>query len=529
VPSDGNTSIPPAEGIPERPKMLFVNGPWDYLGARTRAAYVEPFHALLRQDFDVTSVPMPCDLAEEVARHRPDIILFHTGIECQGEPRLVVNNPGASPEIPRLAFILRDPFTPTRRVALKRARMWGAHGVIMTFRPSDSPNPTFDDGFYLPWWVDDKVFKDYGLEKDLAISLTGSGWFNKTLYVWRSGITEGLASKVPFFHTPSLDQPSGAKIPVCEFVGEDYARLINRSYFSAGCGSENRYLTQKLFEIPGAGACLITEKSEALEAIGMRDGINCVFTDGKHVAERVLELLRNTDRLREITAAGHALIHGGHTQRHRRLVVDWFRLWKSREPGQTIVQVHPFKPLVLADPGRSRPAWEFPTENPFVDMIRDGIKAYRAGNTNKALEAFGTTLSRVPWVSESRLGTTMGLMRKHRYEEAFKVHFSHLNFTDGMTPGTEFDPVDQAVTALVLMCMKQHDKAVTLLGFWPESRHPSINAMRWVARKRLPELTSAAVFQVSEGDSSVNTPTLHEFVAPDFGCWVSWINTFLKR
>jgi hypothetical protein len=509
--------------------MLYVNGPWGYLSSRNRAAYVEPFLALLRQDFDVIPVETPCDLAEEIPRHRPDIVLLHTGIESPGEPNPVVEGADAFPEVPRLAFVLRDPFTPTRRNALNRARRWRADGIIMTFRPSDSPNPAFDGGFYLPWWVDDTVFRDYGQAKDIPVSLTGSGWFNKTLYVWRSGVCEGLSRKIPFFHAPSLDEPPEAKVPGCEFVGEAYARLLNRSHFSAGCGSENHYLTQKLFEIPGAASCLITERSEALEAIGMRDGVTCVFTDGKDVAARVSQLLREPGRLREITAAGHRLIHGGHTQRHRRLVAEWYGLWRRKGPGQRIVQVHPFRPLQLVDEEQPTPEWEFPTENPFVDLIREGFEHYRSGNMNRALECFGRTLERVPWVSEARLGTAVGLMRKHHFEEAFRVHYYHMQFTEKLTPGSEFDPVDQAVSALILVCLKQPEKAVAVLAFWPTVRHPALNAMRWTAAQRFPSLAKGPVFEVAEGDSSTNSESLHRLVAPHFEAWASWIKGFLKR
>jgi hypothetical protein len=193
------------------------------------------------------------------------------------------------------------------------------------------------------------------------------------------------------------------------------------------------------------------------------------------------------------------------------------------------VQFHPFEPLVLVDEKESAPAWEFPTENPFVDLLREGLQAFRAGNNNKSIESFAVALERVPWVSEARLGITVGLMRKQRFHEALKIHSFHLGTTEALTPGGEFDPVDQALTALILVCLKEPEKAAALLGFWPGVRHPALNAMRWVFAKRYPALAKTPVFLIERGDSSCNTETLHIVVSPTFENWESWITGFLKK
>src|SRR5690606_22995728 len=131
--------------------------------------------------------------------------------------------------------------------------------------------------------VEDGLFRDYKEEKDIPISLTGSGWLNKCIYTWRHDIFRALMPRFPVFHAPSL----GNRQTSHDYVGEAYARLLNRSRFSAGCGTINRYFTLKLLEIPAARSCLIAEEIEVLQAMGFRDGVNCVFATPQNVADKV--------------------------------------------------------------------------------------------------------------------------------------------------------------------------------------------------------------------------------------------------
>ena len=509
--------------VPARPRLLYFNGPWDFLGERMRRSFIEPFHALLAQDFEVISVEGDRDFAREVEQHRPDLVLFHSGCEAPREPAVTITNTDAYPELPRIGYIYRDPFSPSRLIAMNRLRTWGVHQVFTAFRPSDAPAPYFADTIYVPFWIDDALFRDYGETKDLPISLTGAGWLNQCIYLWRHGVFCQLMPRLPVFHAPSL----GNRATNHDFTGERYARLLNRSQFSAGCGTANRYLTLKLLEIPAARACLVAEEIEVLKALGFRDGVNCVFATPENVAAKLQRLLAEPARLQAITDAGHRLVRENHTARNRRMFAEWFQLWQQRQPGQRIVQTNPLRPLELA-PVDAPIRGTFPTENPIAEGLVAGYRLLAQQQWAEARAKFEGILAIIPCIAEARLGAAMALLRLALPAEAqahldysLKLMVSHFGYAHP-------DPIDLAFAAVAAMRAKDPRRAVVLLASAPELRHPALNAMRWIFAKAMPALAQQAAFQICEGDVSVNTHTVHLLPQQTFREWVALLMAHLK-
>ncbi len=507
-----------------RPRLLYFNGPWDYLGERIRQSYIGPFRRLLEQDFEVISVEGDRDFKVEVEAHRPDLVMFHTGSEAPGEPEVKISNTDAFPEIPRLGYMFRDPFSPSRMATMNRLRAWRVDQVFTDFRPSDAPAPYFQNTMFLPWWVDDTLFKDYGEQKSLWLTLTGSGWLGKCIYVWRNDITRQMLPKIPIFHAPSL----GNRLTNHDYTGERYARLLNRSRFSAGCGTVNRYLTMKLLEIPASRCCLIAEEIESLKAIGFKDGVNCVFADKDNIAAKIQALLANPERLQAITDAGYALVHERHTQRNRRMFAEWYRLWKNRQPGERIVQVNPFEPLQTIGAGAELPACTFPDENPLRDKLVEGYRLLAAQRWPEALEKFEWIIAIIPCVAEARLGAAMCLMRLGRLNDAaahlsynFNLMVKHFGYAHP-------DPIDLAFLATLCLRGKDVKTAVQLLTSYEQVRHPALNAMRWIAAKIKPDLASSPIFQVAEGNETTNVETVHLLPQKNFSEWVAILMAHLR-
>jgi hypothetical protein len=510
---------------PARPRLLYFNGPWDYLGARIRHSYIEPFRRLLEQDFEVISVEGDRDFRADVAAHQPDLVMFHTGSEAPGEPEVTITHTDAYPEIPRLGYMFRDPFSPSRMATMNRLRAWRADQVFTDFRPSDAAAPYFQDTMYLPWWVDDTVFRDYGEAKSLWVTLTGSGWLAKCIYTWRSDICLQLLPRVPVFHAPSL----GNRQTNHDFVGEQYARLLNRSRFSAGCGTVNRYLTMKLLEIPASRCCLITQEIEVLKAIGFRDGENCVFATKENVVEKVRRLLAVPARLQAITDAGYQLAHERHTQRNRRVFAEWFQLWKNRQSGQRIVQINPFEPLRIIAAGTPAPAYTFPTENPLNESLLVGYRFLAEQRWPEALAKFEEVIGIVPCVAEARLGAALCLLRLGRAPDALTHLAYNYNLMVKHFAYRHPDPIDLALLAVGLLRNKDPRLAVQLLGSYEEVRHPALNAVRWIVAKANPALTARRVFQVSDGDESSSVLTVHILPQRTFAEWVALIMANLRN
>jgi len=507
-----------------RPRLLYFNGPWDYLGERIRQSYIEPFRRLLEQDFEVISLEGDRDFRVEVETHRPDLVMFHTGSEAPGEPEVTITNTEAFPEIPRLGYMFRDPFSPSRMATMNRMRAWGVDQVFADFRPSDAPAPYFQDTMFLPWWIDDTVFHDYGEEKSLWLTLTGSGWLGKCIYIWRNDICREMLPKIPIFHAPSL----GNRQTNHDFTGERYARLLNRSRFSAGCGTVNRYLTMKLLEIPASRCCLIAEEIESLKAIGFQDGVNCVFATPENIAAKVQALLENPERLQTITDAGYKLVHERHTQRERRVFAEWYRLWQARRDGERIVQVNPFEPLQVVAPGAPTPACTFPEENPLRDKIVQGYELLGAQRWAEALECFDWVIGIIPCVAEARLGAALCHLRLGRVKDAtphlgynFNLMVKHFGYAHP-------DPIDLAFVGLACVRGKELATAVQMLGSYEHVRHPALNAMRWIVAKIRPELATRSVFQVREGDDTSNVETVHILPQRTFAEWVAFLMAHIR-
>ena len=501
-----------------RPRLLYFNGPWDYLGARIRRSYAEPLGRLLAQDFEVVSVSGSCDFAREVERHQPDAVLFHSGIGAHSEPEITIRNVDAFPELPRMGYVLRDPFSSLRTAAINRLRAWRVHQVFTPFRVSDSPAPVFRDSIYVPWWIDDSVFHDYGEEKSIPISLTGGGWFPRSaFYPWRFAVAAKLLPRFSVLHLPvQLPHLAGHA-----FVGGEYARALNRSLISGGCGSINRFLTLKPLEIPAARCCLLTEETEVMKAVGFRDGVNCVFADEHTVAEKVQALLDDPARLRAITDAGHRLVHERHTQRHRRMFIEWYRLWRIRGAGQRVAQSDPFGPLQLIDAAAPTPPVQFPTENPFIAGVEAGYGALAAGRNAEALGHFQSALDAFPYMAEARLGAAICHLREGRHQSAFDDlgHFQNFEWQHCEVPRHP-DVLVLAHLALLLL-FRAPEAGLGLLEKFSHLRHPALNALRWVIANRRGEFGKrAARLVASDQDDSRNIEAVHLLPEQDFCGWV---------
>src|SRR5262249_13744146 len=142
---------------------------------------------------------------------------------------------------------------------------------------------------------------------------------------------------------------SGKPSAISFFEGERYARLINSAWIAPTCGTICNELVRKHFEIPACGTCLLTQKTEGLEAAGFADFVNCVFADENDVLDKLQWLFERPEELERITKAGKELVESRHTIRQRNQVFQWYALHRKLKPGQRIVQPGPFLPLTIAD------------------------------------------------------------------------------------------------------------------------------------------------------------------------------------
>ncbi len=507
-----------------RPRLLYFNGPWDYISDRLRQSYVEPFRRLIEQDFEVISIEGNCDFRREVEKHRPDVALFHTGIECANEPEVTITNTDAFPELPRMGYVARDPFSSSRLAALNRLRAWRVNQAFLWARASDSPTPLLANAIYVPWWIDDAIFRDYQEPKTIPLTFTGSGWLRKQFYTWRQPVFLQLVQKLPVYHVPAFQSHQKDET----YVGESYVRLLNRSLISGGCGSVCRYLTLKLIEIPAARCCLITEETELLKALGFVDGVNCVFVTEENAVAKVQALLDDPARLQAITDAGFELVHRRHTQRNRRMFAEWFQLWKQRQPGQRIAQCDPAGPLQLVDAAAAIPPG-FPTENPLNERLFLGYRLLNEGRWAEALQEFVPIVEIIPYVVEAQLGIAICQLNLGKAENAGRILVGMFMSQQKLFAYKVPDPLTLAFTVICLARDNQQNKAIDFLASHAAVKHPALNALRWVAAKHWPAFRKKYPTWPTEEESEAQTvETLHILPARSFFEWTEYWAAYLN-
>jgi tetratricopeptide (TPR) repeat protein len=506
----------------KKPVLLYFNGPWGNTNEFLRETYIDPLKSLLEIDFEVVSTSLNKDFKSEVQRHNPDLVVFHGGCEGPKLPTYNLKNTDYRPDLLRIGYSIHDPHTPSRTQAFSMFEQWGVHYVVNIFSPWDTLANTPPNHFYLPHWIDEKIIRDWGEPKVIPLALTGSGWFSDTAYPWRFDVFKNTVFRIPFLHAPSteMDDPSSG------YIGEAYGRMLNRAYFSAGCGTINHYLTKKLLEIPGARCCLIAEESDILKHLGFANNVNCLFSDGSDLVPRMRALLRAPQELQNITNAGYELVQSSHTARNRPLFKQLFELHSRKAPGQSIVQGDPFKPLQFIEAGTPAPLWNVPKDNQLINHLRAGYDLLARRQYGEARKEFAWAVSKIERSAEGRLGLAICLSHLGQTKEAIdnlNVNISKL--TEYYAIGRP-DPIDLAyLVALHLQC-KETARAVQLAASYPDLRHPALNAIRHLLSSANPSLkTKSPAFCIEKGDCSQNVVTVHAVPPKSF---VEWQETFLE-
>jgi hypothetical protein len=296
--------------------------------------------ALAAEDFDMDEL---CD------RVQPDFILYESpGLDAEN---LKIENPAAHAGIPRFGFQMQDPQCSTRvgflRVVEKLNIQWiFTHLAEASIRQSPELK---DRTFSVSLLFDDAVFRDYGLPKDIPVSVFGASTAPE-IYHWRTDVVRDIADHFPtFIYThPGYRKPTPRhKFPV---VGEAYARLLNRSYFSLADTTRFDYLVRKHLEIPASGAVLVSPDTPALKPYGFKDMENCVLGKGRALFDKIAALADNPDLYERIRKNGHDLAHGKYTGKNWRGILDFYECFKTLKPGETIQQqgfLGPFKIVPL--------------------------------------------------------------------------------------------------------------------------------------------------------------------------------------
>jgi hypothetical protein len=438
--------------------------------------------------FEVRIVDYDCDYAQVCEHFNPEICVFESGV-YSGERR--IKNTNSRPEIPKLGFLHADAYDAARAVFISDMAGWGVEDFFTTSVAMAEYSPEIAERLFVwPNAIDPSTFRDYGIEKNIPVLFTGS---QERHYPWRNSVNRILSQRYSTMTMPHFGWGGGTSRMI---FGEEYAKLLNASFFVPACGSMARDVVRKQLEIPAAMSCLVTERTPNLEAFGFVDMVNCVFAEGKNVLEKLDDLWHDKEQLGRITRAGHQLVHSSHTESNRSQVLEWLELSSKRQPGQRVVQKSPCGSLTLASADSRSPI----RVGPGIDRtnITSGWRLLRTQRLEAAEREFLKCLNYY-FIPEAVTGLVFVNLAKGDAAAALEWATQALSDAFDERGSSDPDPVLWACRIRALICAGQIGAAASSARRFLHLAHPELDRIRAALAEILPEHTKAP-FSVPAGN-----------------------------
>jgi len=502
-----------------KPRLLFFQR--SYAGSvpeflRTQAAeHVK----CLSENFEVTVINRDCDYPEICDRYQPDLALFETGVNLASCPRLQITRTHAHAMVPKIGFVNADAWCETRSATISEMELWGLECLFSISATALEHTPELADRLFIwPVFVDADVFRNYHLPKLIPVLLTGS---TAPQYPWRLHVYEYVARRYPSLICPHHGYLTQSR-PGEMMHGEQYARAINASLIVPACGTVAREIVRKHFEIPACNACLVAERSAALEAAGFVDMENCVFADENDVLAKLSHLFNHGDELQRITAAGHDLVQARHTLQHRDQVARWFRLRGSVAPGQRLIQIGPFGPfrIVSADSGLHNDYVR--GDGLHLRFLAEGDRKMARRDYREAEAAYRHCLTYMNALPEARLKLAICLLCRGDAAGASQLLFNLLEYTLAEYKAPDPDPVEWAYHILALLCRGDLSLAGERIRQFPTLHHLELDRTRHVV-SLLTELRVAAI-----APDRAKRKSIHQLPVRSMREWTEQVCRMLK-
>ncbi|MGR6836832.1 glycosyltransferase family protein [Syntrophomonas erecta] len=167
-----------------------------------------------------------------------------------------------------------------------------------------------------PHQVNTSIFKDYGLPKDIDYLLMGD--VLPRLYPLRHKILETMYGQPGFvYHEHPGWRNFNDQDQATEYIGERYAREINRAKIFFTCCSIYKYPLLKYFEVPACNTLLLAPSLPELRALGFVDEVHFVSIDELNFMEKAEYYLNHERERQEIARQGYEMVQIRHSTRQR--------------------------------------------------------------------------------------------------------------------------------------------------------------------------------------------------------------------
>ena len=432
----------------------------------------------LSQFFDLTIIDHSCDYRRMCDTYHPDLALFESGIYV-GERH--VANVSAHPNVPKLGFIHCDAYCSTRQTAIIDMARWGITTFFAISVSMGSYSTAFAENLFVwPNFANPEIHHDYQLPKVIPILFTGSQAMH---YPWRNRMHRILSQHYPTLQCPHFGWTgANAERAASRLMhGEQYARLINSTLIAPTCGTIANDVVRKHFEIPACNACLMTQRTPAVEAAGFRDLVNCIFVDDDNVIEKVDWLFNQPELLHRITQAGRELVESHHTIRNRDQLFQWYNLHQQLKPNERIVQLGPFQPLTIVEQGSNIRNAHLMTGGAQRLLLAQGDEKLWSGRYDEA-EALYRRCLNYHDMPEPKLRLALCSLYTGDPAGAEAILREQFHRVMEGRAGAEPDPVEWAYYMVALLCRGRLGEATLRGEQFSRVRHEELDRVRTALR-----------------------------------------------
>jgi tetratricopeptide (TPR) repeat protein len=307
--------------------------------------------------------------------------------------------------------------------------------------------------------------------------------------------------------------------------GEQYARMINASWIVPTCGTSEKEIVRKHFEIPASKACLVTEKSSALEYAGFVDMQNCVFCNDDDVLDKLDYLFENLDELAKIIDSGYQLAHSRHTLKHRDQILQWFNLQKNLKGHQSIVQSNPFQPLLVVEKSSGVGNTHIICNGLVIQFLRQGDEKLWSHQYEEAKALYLQAYHHINSMPEPKLRLTLCSLHQGNVSEAFHWIIQPIKYTLEEYKAENPDPVEWAYLIITLLCKGRLDEAIQCTNQFPELSHLELDRVRWVISLLKSRENKDPI---PDGNLRKCRYSVHQLPNRNFNEWIDYLCIILK-
>jgi len=515
---------PATQAGPSRYRALFIGPKGGKPAAKFQSELEDEWEETLSLHCDLHAIHHDFDYGEVCDQVNPDFVVFRNPGGYRPDP-LNITNVDARPDIPKIGFYVEDPHD-TSRVSF--LRLLDQMKIESFFVPGTAPIRQSPElaarAFTMSLFIDDAVFRQYGLEKLIPVSVFG-GIAVPTFYNWRAETFREIFHHFPtlIYTHPGYTHP----VPPHHFPvsGADYAKMLNRSRFSLADSTREAYVVRKHLEIPAAGAILVAPDFPELACYGFRDMQNCVLGSGARLFDKIATVASDPELYNQICVSGQHLVHARHTRKGWRGILDWYECQRALRPGETVQQQGVFGPFKAVPGGVNVPAMaaEPLGDSDFSAAMKKAVNLIlRNQNLDEAeatLQAVASWLGHLhePYVQLGLVALLRG--QPGRAKEMFLKPYAIRAQREGVT---SFDPEELAWLWLTGSILSD-DGLVNLAIMKADGvRHLSLRrmaAVRAAQQGSVPEITSALLNRSDDDRLSI-----HWTGQLEWGAWLALVS-----